>query len=269
MKRILFLICLLLVLSACGVEKTLILNKNMDTENISSEVLNAANEHVFTNEGFYYLGSGISVPEVTSDGSLTDKTINLYPLYLDDEFVSYIKENADGEINFMDDAEEVEFKDNSFVIDCEGNVYVIDESGDTVIAGDKTKRLDKKIIEKLVKDSKSDATLGLRKRLVKWDEVVTDFKTGIRYSSNRLVVVFEEGDRDKMVSDFAEFCNGKFKSSIKSIGQYTFEVEPSSYLKLNELAEKAMQLDYVKAAHLDEQKDQNSSSSSSVKDVEK
>ena len=263
------MICLLLVLSACGVEKTLILNKNMDTENVSSDVLNAANEHVLTNEGLYYLGSGISVPEVTAEGTLTDNNSNLYPLYMDDELISYIKENADGTVSFMDNAEEINLNDNSFVIECEGNTYVIDEGGDMVIAGDKTKKLDKKIIEKLVKDTKSDAKPGLNKRLVKWDNVVIDSKTGIRYSSNRLVVVFEEGDKDKMVSDFAEFCNGKLKASIKSIGQYTFEVEPSSYLKLSKLAEKAMQLDYVKSAHLDEQKDQNSSSSSNVKNLDK
>ena len=121
------MICLLLVLSACGVEKTLILNKNMDTENVSSDVLNAANAHVLTNEGFYYLGSGISVPEVTAEGILTDNNSNLYPLYMDDELISYIKENADGTVSFMDNAEEINLNDNSFVIECEGNTYVIDE----------------------------------------------------------------------------------------------------------------------------------------------
>ena len=267
MKKNLILICLLLVLSACGSEKTLVLNKNIDAENISSVVFKQAKEHVSNREGFYYIGNGVTVPEITAEGKTTDAVTALYPIYGDNVLVSLLIEAPDGSISFEDDTELTVFNDNVMIVSYEDSLFMIDEGGEIVIAGDKTKKLDNRIIEMLIKDGRSDNALGKKRKLIKWDNVVTDISTGLQYSSSRIVVVFEEGDREKMVSDFAEFCGGTLKSSIKSIGQYTFEVEPSSYLRLKELVDKAMELDYVKTAHLDEQKQKNSSST--VKDVDK
>ena len=92
---------------------------------------------------------------------------------------------------------------------------------------------------------------------------------GVVYSADRIVVKFKEGDLDSMKSMFEEFCQGTYKSGIKSQNICVFKVQPASYSKLAELVSKAEELDYVDSCWLDKVKQQHESSSNANREADK
>ena len=74
---------------------------------------------------------------------------------------------------------------------------------------------------------------------------------GIEYNAGRIIVKFIEGDSEKFIEDYSEFCGGKLLYSMRLAKLYVFEFEYRTLEELKELQEKSEALDYVVSASLD------------------
>ena len=255
MKKILVLVLAVMLLAGCQQQKTVIVNKILNVTEVSSEVFNTAEKSI-EEEGFFYLGTGIKAAEVSDEGDVSEGSYDVYPVYLDDEYYGLLVNNA-GNVSVV----KTDIGNTlGTIISNNGNVYNVNEEGADLILGDRNRKLDDSILNKIELKNISKENFGRERKLLKGSNTVTDFSTGIQYSSKRIIVQFTDGDTEKKIADFEKFCQGKMTASIKSIGSYTFEIEPSSFKKLSLLVEKALELDYVSNAHLDEVKKADSSS---------
>ena len=261
MKKLLRLIALCLLLSGCTGANDVIENRNIDTDEIPPEVISYASGILTENIGFYYIGTGIIVDNLSDEGEILDFKTMVYPVYDDDKLYRLILTTGEeGELLSYDMVRTTLNTDEQYLlIRNNGRLVKVSKEGEYVIGGEQNVKIDKRVIKKARKSISKTNDLGKDRRLLKSENEVTDPSTGIRYSSSRIVVKFTEGDSDSKVSLFEEFCGGKLRLQVKSAGIYVFTVEPASYKKLSVLVKSAMELDYVESAFLDEVKDATTS----------
>ena len=259
MKKLLIIIFCLLI-TGCTAQKPVITNDNLNVEETPSEVFEFALSQLSEDE-FYYIGSGITVTEISDEGKVVSSDLALYPVYAEEEMCAMVLRDSEQDLVFISDLNVYDrLIKNGLVIVNNGNAYLISEGGETMPVRKKADSFDKKILEKIELQRNNSNAFGDERRLLKSGSTVTDPETGRKYSSSRLVVKFTEGDTDKKIADFEEFCGGKLRSKIKSIGIYVFEIEASDYTRLNYLVNQIKRLEYVEDVHLDEQNDPNSAS---------
>lgn len=242
-----------ILLTGCTVKKPVVTNEKLSVEEIPSEVFSFALSKL-PDDSFYYIGSGITVTDVSNDGKVIRNDLALYPIYENEKMRAMVLKGS--EMVYIDDLNVDEEKiKNCLVIVNNENVFLINDGGEAIAVRVKSDKFNKKVLEKFELRINKNNEFGNDRRLLKGSNTVTDPDTGRKYSSSRLVVKFTEGDTDKKIADFEEFCQGKLKSTIKSIGLYVFEIEASNIKRLKYLVDQALQLDYIEDAHLDEQRE--------------
>jgi hypothetical protein len=254
------------LLSGCTGTKEVIENRNIDIDEIPSWVISHASGILSENEGFYYIGTGITVDNLSDDGEILDFKTTVYPVYEDDRLYRLIiVTGEESELFSFDMVRTTLNTDEKYLlIRNNGRLIKISEEGESVIGGEQNVSISDKVIKKARKSIRKTNDLGRKRSLIKSVNEVTDPSTGKRYSSSRIVIKFTEGDSDSKVSLFEEFCGGKLRSQVKSAGLYVFTVEPASYRRLSALIKSAVELDYVESAFLDEVKDMNPVSTSGM-----
>lgn len=235
--------------------KPIITNENLSADKANSEVF----DFVLTNlseDRSYYVGSGITVTELSDEGKVLSSNLALYPVYADDELYAMVLKDSAQKLTYIDDLN-VDDKQirNGLVIVNNGNTYLINESGEAMPLRKKSDSFKKEILEKIELRKNESNDFGDNRIMIKEGSSVVDPSSGRKYSSTRLVVKFTEGDIEKKISNFEEFCSGKLKRTIKSAGIYVFEIESSDFTKLSSLINQAKQLDYVQDIQLDEQRE--------------
>jgi len=253
MKKLITLMVFCILLAGCTAKKPVVTNEKLSIEAIPSEVFDFALSK-FSDDSFYYIGSGITVADLSDDGKVISNDLSLYPVYDNEEIHAIILNGS--EMVYINDlnVDEQQIR-NGLVIVNNGNAYLINEGEEAIPVRIKSDKFNKKVLEKFELRKNINNEFGNERKLLKGSNTVTDPETGRKYSSSRLVVKFTEGDTDKKIADFEEFCQGKLKSTIKSIGLYVFEIEASNIKRLKYLVDQALQLDYVEDAHLDEQRE--------------
>lgn len=71
------------------------------------------------------------------------------------------------------------------------------------------------------------------------------------YANDRIIIRFEEGNREEQIADYEKVCNGKVQSDINTGNIYIFVFEPLSDKEMQKLLDLSDDLPYVKAASLD------------------
>lgn len=268
MKKLLLFIVLCLLLSGCNRPDDTIENRNVSPEEIPSDIVLYASVILAERTGFYYLGTGVAINNISDEGKVLDYTSYIYPLYDDDRLAALIIHTEGLEELISRDMIRTTLSadERYLLVRNNGMLVKISEEGESVIAGEPNIDIDERVIIKVRKRIKKTNDLGKERLLIKSENTVTDPQSGKKYSSSRIVVKFTDGESDSKVTEFEEFCKGKLRSSIKSAGIYVFEIEPSSFKRLTMLVEEAMKLDYVSSAALDEQKDMDPSGSTILPD---
>ena len=261
MKKLLRLLALCVLLSGCTQAKDVLENRNISFDEIPSEVISYASGILSEKEGFYYIGTGITVDNLSDEGEMLDIKSEVFPVYEDDRlFCLIIVTGEETELLSKDLIRTaLEADEKYLLVRNNGRLVKVSKEGEFVIAGEQNVTIDKRVIKKARRSIRKTNDLGKNRSLIKSVNEVTDPSTGKRYSSSRIVVKFTEGDSDSKISFFEEFCGGKLRSQVRSAGLYVFTVEPASYKRLSALVKSAMELDYVDSAFLDEVKDATSS----------
>lgn len=261
MKKLLCFIALCLLLSGCTRPDDIIENKNINPDEIPSDVVLYASLVLKEKTGFYYIGTGLEINNLSDEGKVLDYVSYVYPVYEDDSLVCLIIHHEGLEELLSKDMirTTLDPDEQYLLIRNNGRLVKIEEEGETVLGGEPNMKIDERVTSKVRKRIKKTNDLGKEKVLIKSEKTVTDPRTGKNYSSSRIVVKFTDGESDSNVAEFEQFCQGKLRSRIKSAGIYVFEVEPASFKRLSLLADQAMKLDYVTSASLDEQKDMDPS----------
>ena len=261
MKKLLLFIALWLLLSGCTGPQETIENTYISPEEIPSEVISYASGILTEYEGFYYIGTGVTIDNLSDEGEILDFKTTVYPVY-DDEYLMYLIINTGEEGELFSRGiirTTLDIDEKYLLIRNNGTLVKVSEEGEYVISGEKDIKIDDRVRKKTRKSLKKTNDLGKDRKLIKSENEVIDPQTGKKYSSSRIAVKFTGGDSDSKVSLFEEFCGGKLRSQITSAGIYVFTVEPASYKKLTAMVKKAAELDYVDSAFLDEVKDMDPS----------
>ncbi|MBQ3383947.1 MAG: hypothetical protein IJG59_01885 [Erysipelotrichaceae bacterium] len=258
MKKLIIFMIFCIFLTGCTAKKPVVTNKNLSIEEMPSEIFDFALSKL-PDDSFYYIGSGITVTDVSDDGKVTSNDLALYPVYENEDIYAMVLKGS--EMVYIDDlnVDEGQMR-NGLVIANNENVFLINDGEEAIAVRVKSDKFNKKILEKIELSKNLKNEFGNERKLLKSSNTVTDPETGRKYSSSRLVVKFTDGDSDKKIADFEEFCHGKLKSTIKSIGLYVFEIEASNIKRLKYLVDQALQFDYVEAVHLDEHKNMDNNS---------
>ena len=90
MKRLLCFIALCLLLSGCTRPDDVIENRNMDPDEIPSDVVLYASLILGERTGFYYMGTGVEINNLSDEGKVLDYVSYVYPVYEDDRLVCLI-----------------------------------------------------------------------------------------------------------------------------------------------------------------------------------
>ena len=112
--------------------KPIITNENLSADKANSEVF----DFVLTNlseDRSYYVGSGITVTELSDEGKVLSSNLALYPVYADDELYAMVLKDSAQKLTYIDDLN-VDDKQirNGLVIVNNGNTYLVNESGEAM-----------------------------------------------------------------------------------------------------------------------------------------
>lgn len=255
MRKILVIIMAVLLLAGCTQDNTIV-TENRAVNSFPEEILDFACE-LTEGHGERYIGTGVAV-SVYADMCIPDTGPVLYPVFENDILVLVLM-HEHGDISVLDcDLAAMESYLGSEVsyVEVEGNIYLVTDNDIYFISGNlgyELKEVEERVMKKLQKIQGINP-MG-RRRIRLYDNIsdgntVTDPETGISYSNSRLVVRFREGDTDKMVQEFAEYCQGTLRTSVG--GMHVFEVKPSSYTVLMSFIDRAMEtFDYIEDIILD------------------
>lgn len=259
MRKLLRFIALCLLFSGCTAQIKTIENSKIDPDDIPSVVLLYAKIVLTEKQGFLYIGTGVTINNLSDEGKILDYTSDVYPLYDDDRLIALIVETEGFDELYSRGLDSISIDNDEIymLIRNNGMLVKVSEDSVSVISGYPGIEIDERVVKKVRKSLTNTNDIGKDRKLIKYENDVTDPVTGRKYSSSRLVVKFTDDENDSMISDFEQFCNGKLSSHLKSAGLYVFTIEPSSYRRLGLLIRDAMELDYVKNVSLDEQRDMN------------
>ncbi len=251
MKKILLLIILLL-LTACTAKSPDIMENQIsnptktDEEEISSFV--AEN---YGSDSTFSIGTGITALDLNDV-----QTVNLYPIYENDRLIALVVK--DKTFRYITDEDLLNcFGDNvEYLIVEEGfNIIYVDKDRAVLLDGEEGCLEEKETEEMLIKirlSIGSSNPMGQERKALAIEKNEDNTTKDGRYRNDRIIVSFREGDVEKMIGDFEEFCSGKAQSGVNTSNIYIFVFEPLNDKDLYALLEESRSLEYVSGASLDQ-----------------
>ena len=276
MKKYLFLAVMILLTVFCGCSNAVkMLDGNEEVQDFPDYIIEYA-ETVLEGKPDQEIGTGIYLNRISEDGSIQKSGTTLFPVYENEKLCALIVSGEDEELiedeNMADKLADVS-EQCMFMLDTYGQMIICVDGKNTVILSDNAYELDEFEKESIVKlQKKSIKVTALGKKRIKLDTVsgnTVKGPDGVVYSADRIVIRFTEGDLENKKEMFEEFCQGTYKSGIKSQNICVFKVQPASYSKLAELVSAAEELDYVDSCWLDKVKQQHESSSNANREADK
>ncbi len=255
MKKALLIIMMILLCTGCSKEPL----SNPLAENAGlfyeQEARSYISEH-YSADSNYYIGTGIRTLSVDGKTVGEGKT-DITPVYQDDDLMFLIIHNEKGNqiITPEKTMAYIAEHDRYVIFEMKESIYLIGEGALFSVLDDEEYEIDedlRKLIEKECGKTFEVNMMGSKKALIKMIQPKEDPKDQPQTVANdRIVVKFKDGDREKQIAMYEEFCNGKVQSKLNSSDIYIFVFDPLNEKALNRLLEDTQALSYVESASLD------------------
>lgn len=249
-------------LAACGRTDIETVGGNEMAERLPEKAELFLKEYDFSVEGEYSFGSGIRINTLDGLGNEIPSEELMIPVFCGDELIGLLLSGETDELVTEETALRLfgPGTDRMYdVVRIGGGVFRIGPDGAELITGDAPEMTEQEL--KTMGAIRSSVTeenrMGEEKTVFRTIQpapvTLYDPETGKTYSSSRIVIKFTEGNEEEKVLLFEEFCGGKLHGIVRAARRYTFTFGAKQNIKqLKALLRKALELDYVAEAMLEE-----------------
>ena len=256
MKKLLILVMILFTLCGCTDDGPI---SNPASEVSSFEVMDTVQDYLEENYNLnrdYYLGSGIRTLSFDSD-KICEGNSDVFPVYFNDRilFMVVLKDGT-SEVILPEKTMEKMSEDDHFILyEIENEILYISETENISLYTDESSVLPEEIQKVITKNFEGKITenpMGTRKIIIKTVKP-SGGKDGqsLDYAHDHIIIRFAQGDREKQISDYEAFCNGKVGNDDPDLETYIFYFDPLSDTEMDKLVDLSNQLPYVESAAKD------------------
>lgn len=253
MKKLLTLMAICLLITGCSRKEYDLNNETVkiteDEKAYISYIIQLSMNYTTDN----VVADGLRVLNCDDPDNIHSEDTVIYPVFNNDVLTDVILKQDEYSVVSLDESTPCSDEDEIAFVSINDNIYLVRNGEFKMVcmkndADDKDRKIMKRLANCHMLTAKS-VRVNAFKAVENPDTFIDE--DGRIYSSKRIVVKFAEGDYEKYISEYEQFCGGTLHSSIKSINQYVFEFDAKTVIQMKELVEKSNALDYVVNASLD------------------